>query len=76
MYIMTPEPISAEYFINPSHQPVCLHVYPPSVARQRIDKHGPSAKNTRNNRRIVGRIVFYAVHAVSKESLCVGVSPT
>jgi hypothetical protein len=28
MYIMSPEPISTAYFINPSHQSVCLHVYP------------------------------------------------
>jgi hypothetical protein len=29
MYIMAPEPISSAYFINPSHQSVCLYVYPP-----------------------------------------------
>jgi hypothetical protein len=28
MYIVTPEPVSTAYFINPSHQSVCLHVYP------------------------------------------------
>jgi hypothetical protein len=28
MYIMAPEPISAAYFINPSHHSVCLNVYP------------------------------------------------
>jgi hypothetical protein len=28
MYIMAPEPISTAYFINPSHQYVCLYVYP------------------------------------------------
>jgi hypothetical protein len=28
MYIMVPEPISAAYFMNPSHQSVCLYVYP------------------------------------------------
>jgi hypothetical protein len=33
---MAPEPISAEYFINPSHQSMCLYVYPPIVARQRL----------------------------------------
>jgi hypothetical protein len=27
-YIMAPEPISTAYFINPSHQSVCLYVYP------------------------------------------------
>jgi hypothetical protein len=38
MYIMAPEPISTEYIINPSHQPVCLYVYPTIVARQWIGK--------------------------------------
>jgi hypothetical protein len=35
---MEPEPISTAYFINPSHQPVCLYVYPPIVARQGLGK--------------------------------------
>jgi hypothetical protein len=33
MYIMTPEPISTAYFINPSHQSVCTYVYRLMVAR-------------------------------------------
>jgi hypothetical protein len=28
-YIMAPEPILTEYFINPSHKYACLYVYPP-----------------------------------------------
>jgi hypothetical protein len=28
MYIMASEPISKVYFINPSHKPMCLYVYP------------------------------------------------
>jgi hypothetical protein len=28
IYKMAPEPISKAYFINPSHQSVCLYVYP------------------------------------------------
>jgi hypothetical protein len=28
VYIMAPDPISMAYFINPSHQSVCLCVYP------------------------------------------------
>jgi hypothetical protein len=35
-YIMAPEPISTAYFMNPSNQSVCLYVYPPIVARQRL----------------------------------------
>jgi hypothetical protein len=41
MYIMAPEPISTAYFINPSHQSVCLYVYSPIVARQRLGKTLP-----------------------------------
>jgi hypothetical protein len=45
MYIMAPEPISVAYFINPSHYSVCLYVYPPIVARQRLDKNVTAAMN-------------------------------
>jgi hypothetical protein len=38
MYIVAPEPISTAHFINPSHQSVCLYVYLPTVAWQRLDK--------------------------------------
>jgi hypothetical protein len=46
MYIMTPEPISAAHFINPSYQPVCLYVYPLIVAKQRFDKNVTGGTNT------------------------------
>jgi hypothetical protein len=36
-------PISTVYFINRSHQSVCLYVY---VARQRLDKNITAATNT------------------------------
>jgi hypothetical protein len=45
MYIMAPEPISTAYFINPSHQSVCLFVYPLIVARQRPSKNDTAATN-------------------------------
>jgi hypothetical protein len=46
MYVLILDPISAAYFINPSHQSVCLYVYPPTVASQRFGKHDPaSTKN-------------------------------
>jgi hypothetical protein len=35
-YITAPEPISTAHFINPSDQSMCLYVYPPIVARQRL----------------------------------------
>jgi hypothetical protein len=41
------------------------------IARQRLSKNVTPATNTHNNRRIVGRVVFYAVSVVSKECLWV-----
>jgi hypothetical protein len=61
MYITPPEPISTGFFINASHQSVCLYVYPPIVGRQWLGKHVTAATNTRNHRRSVGRVVFYLV---------------
>jgi hypothetical protein len=46
MYIMAPEPISMAYFTNPSHQSVCLYVYPPIIARQRLGKNVTAATNS------------------------------
>jgi hypothetical protein len=46
MFIMTRDFILTEYFINPSHKPVCLYVYPPIVTRQRLGKKVTAAKNT------------------------------
>jgi hypothetical protein len=43
---MALEPISTAYFINPSHQSVCLYVYPPLVAKQRLSKIVTAAMNT------------------------------
>jgi hypothetical protein len=84
MYIMATEPISTAYFINlPSvYMCVCVSLLsllgngsikciPPNVARQRLGNHVTAATNTCNNRQIVGRIIFYAVRVISKESLCV-----
>jgi hypothetical protein len=68
MYIMASEPISVAYLINPSHQSVCMYVYPSIVARQELGKHVLAVTNTRNNR-TVGRVVFCAVRDESKESL-------
>jgi hypothetical protein len=46
MYIIAPEPISTAYFINPSHQSVCLYVYPLIVAKQRLGRRILAATNT------------------------------
>jgi hypothetical protein len=46
MYIMAPEPMSMAYFLNPSHQSVCLYVYPPIVAKQRLGKNVTAATYT------------------------------
>jgi hypothetical protein len=71
MYIRTPEPISTAYFINPSHQSVCLYVYPPIVARQTTWYTRSRGNEYIKQRRIVRRVVFCGVHVVSKESLWV-----
>jgi hypothetical protein len=55
MYIMAPEPISPVYYMNPSHQSVCLCVSL-IVARQRLGKNVTRQTNT------------HAVRFVSKES--------
>jgi hypothetical protein len=46
MYIKEPEPISAAYFINLSHQSVCLYVYPPLLDRQLLSNYVTAAMNT------------------------------
>jgi hypothetical protein len=82
MYIMAPEAISTGYFINSSHQSVsvCLFVLSllgkgmvkrilPFVARQRLCKLVSPATNICNSKRIVRRVIFYAVSVSSKESL-------
>jgi hypothetical protein len=43
---MAHEPISTAYFINPSHQSVCLYEYPTLVARQQLGKNVTAAMNT------------------------------
>jgi hypothetical protein len=45
MYIMEPEPTSSVYYINPSHQSVCLCVLP-IVTSQRFGKNVTEATNT------------------------------
>jgi hypothetical protein len=45
MYIMTLEPNSLTYFINPSHHTVSVCV-PPVIARQRLGKNVSAATNT------------------------------
>jgi hypothetical protein len=57
MYIMASESIPTAYFIHCSHQFERLYLYPPVVDRQRPSKHITAANNTRNRRRIVGRVV-------------------
>jgi hypothetical protein len=64
MYIMAPEPISAAYLINPSHQAVPLYVYPSIVARQRQVKTAGN-EYTHKNRRIVRCVVLYEIQVVS-----------
>jgi hypothetical protein len=68
-HIMAPQPISTTYFRNPSQQSVCLYVYRPFVARQRLHKNVTAGTNihaTINNRIIVWH-VSYAVCVILKK---------
>jgi hypothetical protein len=71
---------------NHSDQSVCVYVcvsllslqcngsvkcIPLFGARRRLGKHVPAAMNARNNRRINGRVIFYAIRVLWKESLWV-----
>jgi hypothetical protein len=58
MCIMAPELTSTAYFINPSHQSVCLHVYPTTVTRQLLGKNVTAATKTNNNINIVEHVIF------------------
>jgi hypothetical protein len=58
MYIIAPGPISTAYFINTSHQSVSLY---------RCYKNFTGNEYRRNNRRIVRRVIFYAVGVVSRK---------
>jgi hypothetical protein len=59
MYIMAREPTLNVYFINPSHQSLCLHVYSP------LSLLGNGSVNTFPwQRRIVESVVFYAIHVL------------
>jgi hypothetical protein len=46
LWNLASEPISKEYFINPSRQSVRLYLYPSIVARQRLSKNVNAATNT------------------------------
>jgi hypothetical protein len=61
MYTTASEPISTAYLINSSHQSVCLYVYIHFVATQRQRFSGNEYVQ---QRKIVGHVVFYAVHVV------------
>jgi hypothetical protein len=66
---MTPEPISTAYFINPSHQSVCLYVHPLSLLGNGSVKNVTAATNTYATiEELLDSIVFYAVRVISKES--------
>jgi hypothetical protein len=66
MYITAPEPISAAYCIILLIS-LCLYVYPPIVARQRLGIYVTATTNTGNKRKISGGVVFYAVRVEPRE---------
>jgi hypothetical protein len=45
-HIMAPVPISTAYLRDPSHQFLCLYVYPSIVVRQRLGKNVTAAMYT------------------------------
>jgi hypothetical protein len=53
---------------------VCVYVYIPSFARQWLNKHVPAATSTRNNSKIVGRFVFYAVRVFNLRGPFLGIT--
>jgi hypothetical protein len=62
---MSPEPISTAYFINPSHQSLCLHDSPLLLlGNGSIKNLYRGNEYTRNNKIILGRVVFYAFRVV------------
>jgi hypothetical protein len=72
--IMAPERIWTVYFINVSHQCVCLNVY---VARQRLDKTVTAATNTHATLKELLDSSFFAVRVVWKSlwlCLCIPLS--
>jgi hypothetical protein len=44
-YTMEPKIVLTAYFLNPSHQYVCLYVYPPIVVRQLLGQNVTVATN-------------------------------
>jgi hypothetical protein len=64
--IMAPGPISTAYLINPSHQSVCLYVYPPIVVRQRLGKNPPNLVRQRLGRNVTA---VTNIHATIEELL-------
>jgi hypothetical protein len=68
-YIIAPEPTSAAYFINLSHQSVSVCVFPLSLLDNGSGEHISAAANARNSRRIIECVVFCAIHVVSNGSI-------
>jgi hypothetical protein len=56
IYIIAAESILTAYFINLSHQSVCLYEFHTIVARQRLGKRVAAATNTRNSVRVCGSV--------------------
>jgi hypothetical protein len=53
IYIMALEPISTAYFINSSHQSVCLYMYPSAVVRQQLGEDVTAATNIHATRELL-----------------------
>jgi hypothetical protein len=66
MYVMAHEHSSIVYFMNPSHQSVCLYMYPRIVARQRLGKNFTAETNKNTT---IGELldVSFSVRFVRKQ---------
>jgi hypothetical protein len=66
MYIMALEPISTVYFINSSHQSVCLYVYPLSFLGNGSVKRFLGKEYTCNSTRKITDlgVIFYTVRVI------------
>jgi hypothetical protein len=67
MHVMAPEPISKTYFVSPSRLSMYLWCIPLSLLGSDSAKRYRGNEYTLNNRRIVGRVIFYAVRIVSRK---------
>jgi hypothetical protein len=75
MLTMALEPISTAYFIIAFHQSVCLYVYPPIFATQRLFKNVTAATNTQSTIEELLDALFSMRSASYRRAVSVSVYP-